>query len=236
MTHIMAEKLSTMPGHRSWSDIDQKLQGELLKLNMTMDSIDLYEDRQMAGPVPLPADNPPACWQPSEDGMMYRQLTTLDRLLEMCNVTFERMSHEPFRSDTRSLTQLASDIMSGFCQEQQMKDWQDATDAFEEKASALRKEGRELLRSNTRYCKAATSLKVELDEYAKRLDERADLLKKRSLRFCEIMQEWGIEASDLGLAQDELLTAQNVHATAWEDRELAATAAGQLARETIVRV
>jgi hypothetical protein len=70
-----------------------------------------------------------------------------------------------------------------------MKDWQDATDAFEEKASALRKEGRELLRLNTRYCKAATSLKVELDEYAKRLDERADLLKKRSLRFCEIMQE-----------------------------------------------
>jgi hypothetical protein len=231
MTHILTKKISR--GHPMWNDCDNKLQGELLNLNMTMKSLSMYETRHRATESPLQARDSQTCWQPHDGEIMYRQLMTLETLLEMCNRTFERVSSvcNISCSDKRSLTQLASDIMSQYCQQQNDNHWQEAVDTLEEKTYELNAQSKELFESNERYCKAATSLKVELDAYAARLDARATLLKKSYLKYCEVMQEWGVEPSTLGLTHDELLNAQAVHETAWEQRETIAASAGQIARE-----
>ncbi len=97
-------------------------------------------------------------------------------------------------------------------------------------SEVIKKQHRELFKSNKRYCKSATSLKVELDEYAKRLDLRATLLEKSYLKYCEIMKEWGIKPPSLCAAHDELFAARTTHEAAWEQREATAKIAGLMAR------
>jgi hypothetical protein len=235
MTRMLTEKVSTNSGQQVWSDIDQNLEGELLRLQMTIDSISLYEGRQRTATEPGHASSSRVYSQTDPKSIMIGQLNSAQQLLELCNTTFATVQniYDPSRIDRRSFTQLASDTMSMYCYDEHERHWQDVTNALAEKSAMLKKESRELLLSNLYYCRAATSLKVELDEYAGRLDARGELLKKGYLRYCEIMQELGTEVSTLGSAHDELLAAQNVHAAAWEAREVAAAVAEKVAREIV---
>jgi protein-arginine kinase activator protein McsA len=159
-------------------------------------------------------------------------LEQLQRVVDVCDVTFQKLVHskDGFLGNGLPLSQIAADTIATYCDEQRKQHWDETREALAQKSARMKKKGRDMVKANQIFHDFASQFNSELFRYSEWLDARCQSLQDNYQRYCQIMQEHGARPELLYDDQEVLSEAETSYTKAWTARLEAARKAMEAAQ------